>query len=413
MDHAASIRKQIEAVPWPQLTHAYDFAVDAPHHLAAFFEASEPHIGSDLAEAIDWMWISVLHQGSVYSASVPSVSILVDLLDLKPDHPAGVEILGFVDTVAAIVPYSGSPRSESSATPLRENADPLFETWVGAGVASIEQDRDRFFRAARVRKELLVALLGRAIPVIGRLLNSAEIAMRDAAAGALSRIASNVAELFDDAASVGLSTVLGDERFGPGAWVSTAMSLREPPINLLDHPDRRLRLAAAMNPGLSENRVAINQLIDAMNDVPFLEANFPEGAPTLMGHFRFSVLQAALERVPAVRADRQMVDAICNQLATRTTKACADFEWGPAVQWAFAERRVMLPMDDADMEALPTVLTYPQRSVLETMIGIDELWDPRFGNGSLAFRRVQLPYDRQALGRLLGAKRRSYRRFRR
>lgn len=161
-----------------------------------------------------------------------------------------------------------------------------------------------------------------------------------------------------------------------------------------------------MSPAVSCDSQALEELVQAVNDVEFLEASFPDGAPTLQGHLRFSVLQALLQRVEARKVEPHVIDAICNQLAKRAEMYTVDLEWGPVVQWVFAERQVQLPIDDSEMEALPTELTYAQRSVLETLAAIDGLWDPKFGTGSLAFRRVQMPYDRRVIERLLRPKRR-------
>jgi len=41
---------------------------------------------------------------------------------------------------------------------------------VGPGVSSIEQDRDRYFAASRVRREVLLTLLEGVLPVLAGLL---------------------------------------------------------------------------------------------------------------------------------------------------------------------------------------------------------------------------------------------------
>ncbi len=400
-DALSTIRAKVDLVPWDCLAHAYDFALDAPQQLDRFFTAFEGGGNVALAEAVEWMWSSVLHQGSVYSASVPAIDILVALFDIEPDHPAGMEILSFVDVIAESFRFNSVSQEPSSALPESAGTDPLYESWVGPGVSSIEEDRDRYFVAAHLRREILLKLLERALPVVAGVLSRETVAMRSAALGVLCRVAGEVPELADDESLTGLPSFIGDDRFSAGSWISVAMSSRSVPSELLSHADRRVRLAAAMSSAAAEDSRAREELVQAVNEVEFLEASFPNGAPTLQGHLRFGVLQTLLQRVEAESADPVVIAAICNQLKGRATKFSVDDEWGPVVQWVFAERWTKLPIDDADLAPLPTELTVAQASVLETLVGLDELWDARFGNGSLAFRRVQLPYDQKVLKRLV------------
>ena len=60
--------------------HAYAAARDAPVHLRCFVAAVRPT--DDLESAVDWLWGSILHQGSLYSASPPVIWVLVDLPSL-------------------------------------------------------------------------------------------------------------------------------------------------------------------------------------------------------------------------------------------------------------------------------------------------------------------------------------------
>ncbi len=96
------VRRSIATVPWERLAHAYHGAWDAPEHLAIFVSST----ASDeaLNKSIDWMWGSILHQGSIYSASTPVLWILIDLLAAWPEHPAAESILRGVQTVVDAIP---------------------------------------------------------------------------------------------------------------------------------------------------------------------------------------------------------------------------------------------------------------------------------------------------------------------
>jgi hypothetical protein len=64
----------LEAVPWQQLEHAYGPASDVPALLAAV-RADDDRAG----EAIDELFSTICHQGTVYSATVPAVPFIAML----------------------------------------------------------------------------------------------------------------------------------------------------------------------------------------------------------------------------------------------------------------------------------------------------------------------------------------------
>ena len=96
-----------------------------------------------------------------------------------------------------------------------------------------------------------------------------------------------------------------------------------------------------------------------------------------------------------------VVEAMCTLIRKRASKFTVDFEWGRIVNWAFQERQIDLPQV-GDPAPLPETLTKAQTAILRSLCSNAELWDPSFGNASLAFKRVQLPYDRQVLCALAG-----------
>jgi hypothetical protein len=80
-----TLRDGIEAVPWAQLSHAYGPAEDTPSHLFSLL-SDDPE---EFARALDELWASICHQGSVYEASCAAVPPLIEILrrvsdDRKP-----------------------------------------------------------------------------------------------------------------------------------------------------------------------------------------------------------------------------------------------------------------------------------------------------------------------------------------
>src|SRR5687767_5201489 len=124
------VRRSIATVPWDRLAHAYHGAWDAPEHLAIFVSSTASN--ETLNKSIDWMWGSILHQGSIYSASTPVLWILIDLLAAWPEHPAAESILRGVQTVVDAIPHIRDSYDDECGSPVDENGDsePAYEVWV-------------------------------------------------------------------------------------------------------------------------------------------------------------------------------------------------------------------------------------------------------------------------------------------
>lgn len=73
-------REDLNQVPWADLTHAYGGATDTPGHLLAL-RSDDP---DERHRALDELWASICHQGSVYEASCAAVPFLIRLLREGP-----------------------------------------------------------------------------------------------------------------------------------------------------------------------------------------------------------------------------------------------------------------------------------------------------------------------------------------
>lgn len=87
----ASEPKDLEAVDWGRLSHAYGSAQDVPIYLR--------NLGSEEAEirhqALRALVMTILHQGSLYSATVAAIPFLLRLV-AAPSHPARLETMDLV-----------------------------------------------------------------------------------------------------------------------------------------------------------------------------------------------------------------------------------------------------------------------------------------------------------------------------
>jgi hypothetical protein len=75
-----SLRDALSQVPWSDLTRAYGAAVDTPEHLLALL-ADDPE---ERRRAVDALWPSICHQGTVYEASCAVVPFLIRIMREGP-----------------------------------------------------------------------------------------------------------------------------------------------------------------------------------------------------------------------------------------------------------------------------------------------------------------------------------------
>lgn len=395
------VRRSIATVPWERLAHAYHGASDAPENLDVFLTSTAST--DELNKSIDWLWVSILHQGSVYSASTPVLWILIDLLVAWPEHPAAESILRGVQTVADFIRLIHDGYDEERGNPVQQNShgEPVYEAWVCNPLPTKTDDAEdskEYFKAIAVTKRQLQALIRHSIPVIRASLNHSDGTTRTAAVaaglGALQVVSADATPLLE------LTSVIGNSRFDPGAWVSAAMIFGELGhfSVLLSNSDRRMRLAAAMSPSTLHDPRSVTELASAVSEPEWLEAEFPSGAAHLDMHLRFHVLRVLLDRVKIDDAGATVVEALCALIRKRSNPHTADMDLGPVLHWAFSERIVSLP-HKGKAAPLPDAPTQIQAKILRTLCEKTELWDHRNGNASLAFMRLQLPFDRHVLMR--------------
>jgi hypothetical protein len=342
---------------------------------------------------------------------MPVLWILIDLLAAWPEHPAAESILRGVHTVTDAIPHMEDSDDEKGGNPVQQNRDgePVYEAWVRDPLPAASDDavdKKGYFRAFIITKRQLLTLVRHAIPVIQASLNHPDGATRLAAVaaglGALQALPNDGAPFLE------LVNVIGSSRFDPGAWVSAAMVLGESGHDffaLLEHADRRMRLAAAMSPATSHDPRSVAELAAALSEPEWLEAEFPNGAAHLDLHLRFHVLAGLLERVKASDAGKAVVEALCTLIRKRAHAYLVEMEWGRVLHWAFSERIVSLP-HKGELAPLPDALTQTQSAILRALCDKAELWDRRNGNASFAFKRAQLPFDRKQLRRLTGDRQR-------
>lgn len=404
------IRQSIQTVPWSKLAHAYHAAWDVPKNLETFLDSGVSQ--GELDSAIDWMWGSILHQGSLYSASTPVLWILIDLVAAQPHHSAAASIFYAIQTVTEYLLYGFEEEnaSEELPSPVQQNlpGEPTYEVWVDQPLsASLKSDleKSQYFRACTVTNRQLYSLLQHAIPVVTHTLKSSDSSVQSASVAA----ALGIVQVMPDATQqfLNLVEIIGDSDYDSGDWMSVAIVLGEKSdeiARLLTHSDKRMRLSAAMSSSTKGNAQSIVELAAALSTPEWVETAFPKGAAHLDTHLRFHILDALLERVSPESVESFVVDAICTLIRERVSAYSVDSDWGKVLYWAFPDRLSSLSgRREAGWKSapLPTALNGVQSAVLRALCAKDDLWSRRNGNAKLAYARVQLPYNRQTICSLL------------
>lgn len=107
--------RDLDAVDWERLEHAYGSAQDVPSYLR-MLGAEDPEVRRRAFQAL---LMTILHQGSLYTATVATVPFLLRLV-ADPDHPARLESMDLLRMIAEECGFEAYHRRRDGA--LREGA---------------------------------------------------------------------------------------------------------------------------------------------------------------------------------------------------------------------------------------------------------------------------------------------------
>ncbi|MFB9442918.1 hypothetical protein Dvina_15750 [Dactylosporangium vinaceum] len=132
--------RELDAVAWPDLTHAYGEADDVPDLLRRLADG-EP-------EALHALYGNIWHQGTVYEATAFAVPFLIELLDAPAADVAGILRLlaaiaggsSYMDVHQRYLPASQQGSDELAAQIAQELA------WVAAARAAVSAGRPAYAR---------------------------------------------------------------------------------------------------------------------------------------------------------------------------------------------------------------------------------------------------------------------------
>lgn len=374
----------LEETDWTKLHHAYGRATDTPDHLRALLgENSEAR-----KEALDHLWTAVIHQGTLYPATGPAARVIAGLLtDARIDHGESIRpnLLAFL----AAVPQSLEMTQTDIAALERMaafdiepflDAEDIYEE-IFENEAAVNSFQARATLACiSVAPTLMDAMLQAAS-------NGDAICRMHASMGAvkfakIESLRHHAAQLELRLLSLAREASSSDER---STYVLALGELGCAPTAFLNDASPAVRMCAALAPSLSTDERAIKELLTVLEaHAGDIDGWFVERPPQFSVRPRFKVVQRLIQEV---RDFERLVEAAI-AVARVTNKSSVNYEWGPLLSAAFPKRNGIIETD-------------AQCRYVRTLVENADLWDPRFGNASVYFKGLNLPYDREACARLV------------
>jgi hypothetical protein len=365
----------LESTDWLKLHHAYGPAVDTPEHLRALLKPES----APREAALKHLWSAIIHQGTPWSATGPVALVLAGLLSdkrLGEDHLIRAKLVRFLVGVA-----EAAASVEVSLEETRAEAARDIEAWLKGDGTELFEDHDASntfmaraylgcIEAAPVLWEVMVQNMEsqdsgvRSCASMGAACLARTTLIKQHAATAKSRIYALARSAQDP-----------DER---SAHVLALGELGASPTEFLSDTSLPVQMCAALAPALASDPVALERLLYLLErNTSEIDRWFKVLPPQFHHHPRFDVISRL---VAQVKDFDRLADAAIKVIAV-AAKYSVDFDWGPLLAAAFAD-------------GSGVAQTAAQHRYLSALVNKRELWDPKFGNARMWFKKAGLPYDR-------------------
>jgi hypothetical protein len=359
-------RSFIEGTDWAGLEHAYGPAQDTPFHLLELLH-EDPEVQ---AQALGLLDMSVLHQGSLCSATAPAAQFIASILDDPRTLARHESYFPWDDRSrplrAALLEWLGQV-ADAAAHGEADHADGPDDPGVTAEVRRV---RMMIYEAVSVH------------------LQGPDPDVREAALEATSALfeAPELAERIIEATQL-LRRVIADstDRRERAVIAVTIGAWAQDTRDLLNDSDPAVRASAALADACAEDPRATREIIRALCEPATVDAWFSDPLPYIAGPFRATLLSAAIGRTTF----EELLPAALASIPWSSNLTAAH-DWGPLLAAAF-------PLGYSE----GTQLTESQHRYLSALADRDEVW--RFSHLTASWLQdVGLPTDRGTVQALLG-----------
>lgn len=361
-------KETLEQTPWAKLEHAYGEAVDTPEFLEVLLRPEEQVSAEDFEELEDHLYTAVLHQGTVYPATVPAYDFMTEALptldgtrrELALDWMCSVaEVMDYVSE-DSVLSWMRELKLEDLYSMKREDHRDipwLVSTW------QLQQRANKTI-------DTLMELTGLDSDVLACVCKTlASCARCSGAKHQRERVSTYIwqrMEEADDDLKVQLSVCLG--------------IMEEDLSEFLNHPNPALRAAAALGVKTPEGTA---ELVDALRK--------PDECRKWDFLSYFSTIDTIVEEL----IDRKtppalMLDSVC-VLIRESGGLGGTLTWGPIFQYCF----------HYDETSDSSLLNEDQRILAQAMVDNPRLWAENDGNCQFLRRDVGLPNTQEEVRELI------------
>jgi hypothetical protein len=382
----------VDDVNWSRLFHAYGVASDTARHLPGL--VSDDDAAFD--EALDHLHGAVLHQGTVYPATVPSLRIVAGMLHdqglrRRDEHGRSrlAALLEWIDAVGDSASWYEDPDVSDTAEPTDEDVDAFYRAMAADDEEVWGSELSQYLWARSITE--LPAACREALTTVSAFLTDEDETVRSAALDAYVRLAAVQPDRATLAGPLATAVDAASGRDERAVVVLGLGDLGSDTTRWLSDDDPAIRACAALS--LTGSAEATAVLVEALQDPLAVDEWFTRRPSRFDMRVHFGLVANLLARDVGLA---EILPACLPVVRVAEGGLWSDMTWGPILLRTFPGVE-FLPGVRPDP---PRNLNEAQKAVLRELVANDDLWDRRDGNANLARMRVGLTDDRDAVAGL-------------
>lgn len=386
----------VDDMDWSRLFHAYGVASDTSRHLHALVSDDDAAFGA----AVDHLFGAVLHQGTVYPATVPALRVVAGTLHDQGRHQVLrrrdddgrsrlAALLEWIDAVGDSASWHEDTRASDAAEPTDEDIDAFYRAMAADDETVWESELNHYLWARSIAE--LPAACGEALTSVSTFLADEDEAVRSAALDAYVRLAAVQPDRTKLAGPLVGAVEAASGRDERAVVVLGLGDLGVDTTRWLSDDDPAIRACAALS--LTGSAEATAVLVEALQSPLAVDEWFTRRPSRFDMRVHFGLVANLLARDVGLA---EILPACLPVIRVAQGGLWSNMTWGPILLRAFPGVE-FVPGVRPDP---PRNLDEAQKAVLRELVANDDLWDRRDGNANLARMRVGLPDDRAAVTRL-------------
>jgi hypothetical protein len=380
----------LDEINWSRRFHAYALATDTPGYLRRITSDDS----EEFREAMAHVYSAVIHQGTIYPATAPTVQCLLEILqDMQRISESSdvTRLTKVLECIGAVGESVAGLEVEPAVASDPAEVERFYELLRAKDDAAwaLESTVDTLMRSGCIE---LQALADEVVAVLLGFSDYPNYITQIAALGAAAWWMQQPAAKrhLDAFAAMAHAAAATPNRDGRATAIMALGDVGVDVARWLEDGDPAIRACAAL--ALPEHPQATAELIDALGDPNAVDLWFTERPARFPAHVRFTLIDSLLSR--SLPFERILPAAV--SVARAAHAMTADYDWGLFLLAAFPD----VSFTAGIRPPPPSTLTDAQRAFLLALVANESLWDPTSGNANLARMRVGLPNSRTGVAAL-------------